>query len=194
MHPLFVHPIALASLSVTLVACASTSAVTGHQAGARSLRIARLADVDAPQSAVWDTWTSTDGVRTFLSPEANISAVVGGPYELLFAPGRSDGLRGTENCTVIAAVPERKLSFEVIAPPSLGLGDVRTQVTVRMTPLDEDTTRIQIVHEGFVQGPGWQDAHLYYSGLWTNTLSRLRARFAEGPVDWSTVGADFEWQ
>ena len=158
-------------------------------------KIVKLADVEAPQAVVWDTWTTTTGAETFLSPDANISAEIGGLYELFFAPNAAEGdSKGTAGCTVLAAVPIRKLTFEVIAPPSLGLGDAKTPVTVRLIPLSDELTRVQVVHEGFVEGPGWDDAHFYYTELWMATLTRLRKRFDEGPVDWSTDGADFEWQ
>jgi uncharacterized protein YndB with AHSA1/START domain len=157
-------------------------------------KITKLVNVDAPQSVVWDTWTTTTGVRTFLSPMANVTAKEGGPYELLFAPEAAEGARGTEGCTILALTAPHTLAFDVLSPPSISLGDARTRVIVHLKALDDETTRIQIVHEGFESGPNWDDAHFYYSEFWSGTVTRLRHRFEEGPVDWASAKSIFEWQ
>ncbi len=42
------------------------------------------ATVNAPASAVWRLWTTTDGAKEFFAPDANIELRVDGPYEILF--------------------------------------------------------------------------------------------------------------
>ena len=178
----------------SLVACASPRPKPRQAAPSGPRNIAKMVDVDAPLSVVWSTWTTSGGLRTFLSPEANVADTVGGPFELLFTPSGAEGARGTEGCTLLASTPETRLTFEISFPPSLGLADSKTPVTVHLTALDDTTTRLKIVHQGFATGATWDDAHFYYSEFWSSVVERLRHRFEEGPTDWSTAGDHFEWR
>ena len=177
-----------------VVACASPRPTTTKATPSAPRNIAKMADVDAPVSVVWNTWTTTNGVQTFLSPQAKLEAGVGGPFELLFNPEAPEGARGTEGCTVLSITPETRLTFEIGFPPSLGLGDQKTPVTIHLTALDEMTTRIKIVHQGFTSGAAWDNAHFYYSEFWSTVADHLRQRFSEGPIVWESARDHFEWR
>lgn len=48
--------------------------------------------VDTSQDEVWDTWTTENGIKSFLVPDRNIGLRVDGPYEIFFDPEAEPGL------------------------------------------------------------------------------------------------------
>ena len=38
--------------------------------------------VKAPVDAVWQAWTTTEGVKSFFAPDARVEARVDGPFEI----------------------------------------------------------------------------------------------------------------
>ena len=49
--------------------------------------------VDAGIDEVWNAWSTTEGVKSFFAPGANIDAVPDGPYEIFFMPDAPPGMR-----------------------------------------------------------------------------------------------------
>jgi len=66
--------------------------------------------ISAPLEMVWQAWTETEHVTGWFSPEANVEARVGGPFELFFDPSDHDH-QTTKGCVFTAVKPMRKLAF-----------------------------------------------------------------------------------
>lgn len=147
--------------------------------------IDKQVDVPAGIEAVWQAWTTREGLVSFFAPDAVVEARVGGPFELHFDPTAPAGLRGADGMRVMALQPPRMLSFDWNAPPSLPEARrQRTFVTVRLSALDAGTTRVTLHHTGWGDGGEWDRAYAYFDRAWGNVLGNLGKRFREGPVDW----------
>jgi uncharacterized protein YndB with AHSA1/START domain len=142
--------------------------------------------VEAGLDAVWDAWTTEDGIVSFFAPACNIDLRIGGAYEILFDPEAQPGRRGAEGVNILALQPKRMLAFTWNAPPSMP--EVRkqwTHVVVRFQPLGDARTKIVLFHDGWGEGPEWDEAFDYFTRAWNDAvLPRLQYRFSVGPVDW----------
>jgi uncharacterized protein YndB with AHSA1/START domain len=153
-----------------------TSTIAAVGADIRSL--AKEADVAAPRMAVWNAWTSNEGIASWWGPpKCNIDLRIGGPFELYFLMEAPEGLRGSEGCRVLAYVPGESFSFTWNAPPNLALRETNTWVVLTFTKI-EHGTRVRLVHTGFLTGPDWDDYLNYFDEAWSQVLDRLVAHWS----------------
>ena len=127
--------------------------------------------VPAPVSQVWKDWTTSEGVRAFAPPRATIDLRVGGRYEWLFSDDAPEGQAGSEDCLILSFLPEKMLSFEWNAPPTLP--EARRQRTVVVILFDEKTpgqTTIDFNHFGFGVGEEWDKTYDYFDNAWGRVL------------------------
>jgi uncharacterized protein YndB with AHSA1/START domain len=143
--------------------------------------------VSGSVEALWDAWTTEEGIKSFFSPACNVDLRVDGPYEILFFPEAEPGKRGAEGVRVLAFQPQRMLAFTWNAPPRLpAVRSQWTHVVVRFQALGEQQTRVTLHHDGWGEGGEWDAAFDYFDDAWPNAiLFRLKYRFEHGPVDWS---------
>lgn len=141
--------------------------------------------VPAGVDAVWQAWTTSEGLTSFFAPEAVVEARVGGPFHIHMDPGAQPGLRGADDMRILAIQPKRMLSFDWNAPPSLPQArQQRTFVIVRLQPVDATTTRVTLHHTGWGDGGEWDQAYQYFDRAWGHVLGGLKTRFEQGPRDW----------
>ena len=145
--------------------------------------------VDAPLDAVWRTWSTNEGVRTFFAPSSNIEPRVDGAYEILFFPDAEPGRRGAEGMRILAFDPPRFLSFTWNAPATIPtIRAQNTIVAIRLTALDDGRTAVRLTHGGWGMGADWDEAFAYFDAAWRDVvLTRFHRRFAEGPADWTAA-------
>ncbi len=171
------HVRALAA--ATLVA-AATAGVAAERA------IDKEVVVSAPIEAVWRSWTTRDGIRTFFAPEAEIEPRVGGAFHIHINPFAEPGMKGADDMRFMALQPPTMLSFDWNAPPSLPeVRGQRTFVVVRLAPLDAKSTRVTLHHTGWGAGGQWDDTYAYFDRAWGNVLGNLKKSFESGPIDWT---------
>jgi len=157
------------------------------EAAAAERRLRKQVTVAAPLAEVWKTWTTTEGVKTFFGPEAKVKAVVGGPFEIYFAPSQSEGLRGSEGCKVHSIVPMKLFAFTWNAPPTIPAirnSGVHTVVYIELEEAGAGETRVTMTHVGWGAGEDWDKTYQYFDRAWDAVLGNLRYRFAVGPVEW----------
>ncbi len=144
--------------------------------------------VEAHIDAVWEAWTTQDGIRSFFAPACNVALRVDGPYEMLFDLKAEPGSRGGEGTRLLAIEPKKMLSFTWNAPPHLAaVRKQYTHVLVRFFDLGDGRTRVRLRHDGWGEGGEWDAAFEYFTRAWNDVvLPRLKRRFAEGPVDWDS--------
>jgi uncharacterized protein YndB with AHSA1/START domain len=142
--------------------------------------------VAANVDAVWQAWTTSEGIRTFFAPDAHVELRVDGPFEIFINPYAAPGLKGADGMRIIGFQPKRMLSFTWNAPPHLPEArQQRSVVIVRFTPQGESETRVSLHHTGWGDGGEWDKAFEYFSGTWPIVLANLQKRFASGPIDWT---------
>jgi uncharacterized protein YndB with AHSA1/START domain/uncharacterized protein YciI len=134
------------------------------------------ADIDQ----VWHAWTTTDGVKSFFSPEANVELRIGGPYEIYFNMQAPYGQRGSEDCHVLGFLPKRMLSFEWNAPPQFGeLRNQHTQVVLMFEPIGDKQVRVSLTQVGWGRGEDWKQLFGYFDRAWWMVLENLKESFAK---------------
>ncbi len=148
--------------------------------------ITETVEINATQAEVFQTWTTSAGVKTFFAPDARVELRVDGPYEIYFNPLAEPGMKGADGMRIIGYQENRMLSFTWNAPPHLPEARrQRTHVTVRLTAQGENKTLVSLSHAGWGEGGEWDKAHAYFAKAWKNVLGNLKKRYETGPIDWS---------
>jgi uncharacterized protein YndB with AHSA1/START domain len=134
----------------------------------------------------WQAWTTREGITSFFAPDAVIDPRVGGAFHIHMDPGAPAGAKGADDMRFMALQPQKMLSFDWNAPPSLPEARAqRSFVVVRFFPLTETTTRVTLHHTGWGDGGEWDKAYAYFDKAWAGVLGNLQKRFDTGPYDWS---------
>lgn len=142
--------------------------------------------VPAALPAVWEAWTTSRGITSFMAPQAVVEPRVGGAFHIHFAPDAPPGQRGADDMRFMALQPMKMLSFDWNAPPSLPQARAqRTFVILRFEPVTAASTRVRLHHTGWGDGGEWDEAYRYFDRAWGAVLGKLVQRFEQGPVDWS---------
>ncbi len=143
--------------------------------------------VNAPIADVWSSWTTAEGIKSFIGREATIELRPGGAYEIYFDDKGSPGQRGSEGCHVLAYEPMRMLSFSWNAPPKLAhCRGERTWVVVTLEEAETGRTRVRLTQHGFAEkiasqpehAAEWRECRGYFVNAWPRVLGALQARFA----------------
>jgi uncharacterized protein YndB with AHSA1/START domain len=144
--------------------------------------------VDAPVSQVWNAWTTSDGVPTFMGYQAEVDLRPGGVYRVVFKTGETDPLDRGNDGRVVAVDPGKMLSVTWMTPMFMSeLRGNSTSLVLYFSPLCEGSkTRVDLVNTGYGSGSRWLEAHAYNRKGWGTVLSRLVFRFRHGPIDWKT--------
>lgn len=172
------------AISAAIAGLACFAPVQKGQAPESVKAIEKSVEVSAPISEVWNAWTTVEGLRTFLCPDAEEELKPHGRYEIRFDPSQPEGLRGSEGAQILSFVPQKMISFSWNAPPSLPeMRNTRTFVVVSFTPLARDRTRIDLYHAGWKKGAGWDQAFSYFDQAWGLVLGWCKERFEKGPRD-----------
>lgn len=154
--------------------------------GAQERAVTKEVVVAAPIAAVWQAWTTREGIVSFLAPDAQVEARVGGAFHIHFDPLGAPGLKGADDMRFLALQAPTLLSFDWNAPPHLAQArQQRTFVIVRLRDLDGKTTQVNLTHIGWGDGGEWDLAYAYFDRAWGNVLTNLKKRFDSGPQDWS---------
>ena len=165
---------------------AASLLVLASWCGAQERALDKEVLVPAPIDAVWAAWTTREGITSFLAPDAEIDARVGGAFHVHFDPLAAPGSKGADDMRYMALQKPTLLSFDWNAPPHLPQARAqRTVVIVRLKAVDANSTRVSLHHVGWGDGGEWDQAYLYFDRAWAGVLGNLRKRFESGPIDWS---------
>lgn len=141
--------------------------------------------VSASIDEIWNAWTTTEGVRSFFSPNADVDFRIGGKFEILFDTNAPYGSQGSEYCRYLSYLPHKMISFEWNAPPSFGaLRDIHTIVVLSFNPVDSKQIKVTLSHHGWGEGEDWQGVYDYFDNAWSYVLSNFQKRFQDGPLNW----------
>jgi uncharacterized protein YndB with AHSA1/START domain len=176
--------------ALIVVLALSASALAADPAAVRVTRDQRphhtlKMEVTVPASvdAVWHAFTTVEGLKTWLSPDARVDLRNGGESTAIF-PGNTTG-----GGTIIDIVPKSEISMRAMAPewfPSVRAE--RTTATFRFIP-QGDSTLVQLEQTGWHHTEEWNKAYDYLAAGNAVLLDNLRRRFVSGPIDWSKAGS-----
>ena len=155
-------------------------------ARAEERAIHKEAVVKAPIEQVWQAWTTSEGIKTFFAPDANVEARPDGPFQVYINPFGEPGMKGADDMRVLAVQAPKMISFTWNAPQSLPEArKQRTLVIVRLAPAGDGQTLVTLTHVGWGDGGEWDKTYAYFDHAWEKVLGNLQKRFTEGPVDWT---------
>ena len=192
-------------LPMTLIQSAlllMASGICGAANALESQTLTKEVTIRAPLAAVWDAWTTTDGLK-FVSRSSNVELRIGGPYEW-FLDGSPDenGRRGGEGSRVLAFLPGEMLAFSWTFPPAvaeLRQAGETTQVVVFFDEEPGGLVRVRLNAHGWQDGDEWQRGWDYFDAAWTYVLATLKQQLEEpayqqasaGPPDWYLENIEF---
>lgn len=153
------------------------------------------ATVAAPPAEVFRLWTSEDGIKKFFAPAARVEAIVGGRYEIIFAPAKDPegNSHGTKGARILKLVPEKELAFEWVtfagdellgrnappyAPPAeRNVRPLPTWVELTFEPVEgqPEKTQVRFAHYGFRDGEKWERSFHWFKRAWKGVLDELAA-------------------
>jgi uncharacterized protein YndB with AHSA1/START domain len=145
-------------------------------------------DLAAPPERVFQLWTTLEGVRRFLAPDARIDPRVGGRYEILFQPDKDpEGVRqGTKGAHILRLEKNRVLAFEWrgredMAEMNIEPLPTRVELTFEPVAGQPGRTHLSLTHSGFLRGAGWDRSYDFFNQAWAVVLARLKEACAGPP-------------
>ncbi len=171
-------------ITVSFVLLFISAAVLAHQPE-RMVRAEIL--VARNIEAVWNAWTTPEGIKAFFAPDCRVDLRVGGDYEIYFNPAGEKGQRGAEGTKILALQPQQMLAFTWNNPPHLpGVRWQYTSVVVRLERVSANETKVILSHTGWGEGDEWAKAFKYFDSAWrTQVLPYLKRSLETGPIDWN---------
>lgn len=162
-----------------------TSFVAGN--GERVLRQEIM--VPATLEEVWKAVSTSDGLREWVAPTADIELKTGGHWYTNYTPGSKIGDPGTIYNSVLSYVPMQMIAMKIgIAPPIFpkGPSDAGTLFAV-LTLVDLGNRQVRVSEHmiGFGPGEDWDKVYRFFETGNAYTLGQLLKRFQVGPRKWA---------
>jgi len=165
------------ALSVT-AAVAQSPEKTGKMAASDKVLVLEVT-VPAPLNAVWEAFTTSAGLSTWLTPGAVVDLKEGGEWTAHF-PGGSTG-----GGTILSFVPQKELVLSATAPDKFPtVRATRTKARFQFEAKG-DSTVVRLTQTGWKDGEEWVKAYEYLTVGNAQLLATLHHRFVNGPIDWS---------
>ena len=135
--------------------------------------------VPAPIGEVWKAFTTSEGLSTWLTPNAVVDLREGGEWTAHF-PGGSTG-----GGTILSFVPQKELVISALAPdkfPAVRAARTRAKFSFEAKG---DATVVRLTQTGWKDGAEWEKAYEYLTVGNAQLLATLHHRFVNGPIDWT---------
>lgn len=135
--------------------------------------------VPASRAAVWQAFTTSEGLSTWLTPGAVVDLRKDGEWTAHFPGGKTGG------GTILSFVPEKELVLSAMAPEQFPtVRAQRTTATFQFSSPTSVSTMVRLVQTGWRSGPEWDNAYDHLARGNAQLLETLRRRFVSGPIDW----------
>jgi uncharacterized protein YndB with AHSA1/START domain len=137
--------------------------------------------VPAPIGEVWKAFSTSEGLSTWLTPNAVVDLREGGEWTAKF-PGGSTG-----GGTILSFVPEKELVLAALAPDKFpAVRAARTRARFQFEAKG-DATVVRLTQTGWREGEEWVKAYEYLTVGNAQLLATLHHRFVSGPIDWTKM-------
>lgn len=135
--------------------------------------------VPAPLNAVWEAFTTSAGLSTWLTPGAVVELKEGGEWTAHF-PGGSTG-----GGTILSFIPEKELVLSALAPDKFPTVRAKRTKARFQFEANGDSTVVRLTQTGWKEGEEWVKAYEYLTVGNAQLLATLHHRFVNGPIDWT---------
>jgi uncharacterized protein YndB with AHSA1/START domain len=137
--------------------------------------------IPAPRAEVWRAFATSEGLSTWLFPNATVDLRPGGDW-LVHFPGGSTG-----GGTIVSFVPEKDLVVMALAPDKFPtVRAQRTRAEFQFESKGENATVVRLIQTGWKDGEEWTKAYEYLAVGNAQLLATLHHRFVYGPTDWKS--------
>jgi len=162
-------------LAVALLALTPTVMPAIAQKPERALVIELT--IPASRAEVWKAFATSEGLSTWLAPNATVDLRPGGDW-LVHFPGSTAG------GTILSFVPEQEIVISALAPDKFPtVRAARTRAAFRFESSGNNTI-VRLTQTGWQDGPEWDRAYEYLAAGNAQLLATLHRRFVDGPLDW----------
>jgi uncharacterized protein YndB with AHSA1/START domain len=144
--------------------------------------------IDAAPAEVWRAIATAEGWTSWAVPVARV--VDGDPalLETSYDPAAAPGGPQTIRQLFVARIPGRMLAFRTVKAPA-GFPDFDTYAKVvsvfELIPQSEGGTLVRLSGVGYPDSAAGRRLLAFFERGNAVSLDMLRARFADGPVDWA---------
>jgi len=136
--------------------------------------------IPAPLDEVWNAFTTSAGLSTWLTPGAVVDLRNGGEWTAHFPGGKTGG------GTILSFKPKREMVMSAMAPESFPhVRAERTTARFEFKQVDKRSTLVHLTQTGWKEGEEWDKAYDYLAGGNAQMLETLKRRFVSGPLDWT---------
>ena len=147
-------------------------------------------EVPASVAEVWEALTTTEGIRSWAVPVAEVDFRLGGVWESSYRLDARIGDPENIRNRFISYLPMRMISLQAVqAPPGFPHPELLSELfsVIELEELAPDRVRVTISGVGYRPGPGYDAIYRQFDAGNAWSLEQLRKRFVEGPVDWQKV-------
>lgn len=168
-------------LLVASIAAAQNVANTSYTAPDGQRVLQQQAVVNAPLGDVWRAFTTSEGLRSFVAPVAQIDFRLGGIWEASYNPEAKIGDPGNIRNEIIAYEPMKMMAVRIVnTPPNFPHPEVAKAV---WTVLDFDDlgfgrTRVTASMVGWKNGPEWDQIYNFFERGNEQVFAKLQKRFS----------------
>jgi uncharacterized protein YndB with AHSA1/START domain len=135
-------------------------------------------EVPGPVPEVWKAFATSEGLSTWLFPNAKVDLRPGGDW-LVHFPGGSTG-----GGTILSFIPEKEIVIAALAPDQFPhVRATRTHAVFQFEARGKSTV-VRLTQTGWQSGDEWTRAYEYLAAGNAQLLASLHRRFVDGPVDW----------
>jgi len=148
--------------------------------------------VPAALRDVWDAITTTEGVRSWAVPVANVDFRLGGIWESSYKPDAKIGEPGNIQNRFLAFLPLRMVSMQAVAAPAGFPHKELLPEIFTVIELQEEgpkAVRVTVSMVGYKAGEGYDALYRHFEKGNAWSLEKLYKRFVEGPIDWAKAFA-----
>jgi uncharacterized protein YndB with AHSA1/START domain len=175
-----------------LIAVLLTSGLTSAESQVQVTKVpsphkALIFEITIPASldAVWNAFTTSDGLSTWLTPGAVVDLHNGGEWTAHYPGGKTGG------GTIVSFKPKREIVMSAMAPEWFPhVRSERTTALFEFMQVGKGSTVVRLTQTGWKEGDEWDKAYDYLAGGNAQLLETLKRRFVSGPLDWAKEWGD----
>ncbi len=142
--------------------------------------------VNADQADVWRAFTTSEGLRSFAAPVAQIDLRIGGTWESSYNPDARIGDPNNIQNEVLSFLPMEMLSTRIKrTPPGFPHPELGKQLWTVLQFFDLGNRQVKVVGSmlGWQDGPDWEPIYALFERGNASVLEALREALERRPVN-----------